>query len=110
MNVPPINLNAHQKTIYKLKNDMMKGIVLGDYKQYKNARKAYASEAVKHFSELKGMPNQGIMNVPLFSKVGLNMLYIMLRDKFRIKSYDERQLAKMSKEAKADKIIQKYHV
>ena len=40
------------------------------------------------------------VTVPLFSKYGLNMLYVAIRDAFRKKSFEEKMFKNFAKEAK----------
>jgi hypothetical protein len=88
------------ENVSKLKNDMFFAILDGNYKAFKNARKSYATIAVKDFDAVKNIQAPTIQNVPLFSKLGLKMLKVVLLNKFRIKSADEKNLIKMEKQLK----------
>ena len=86
--------------VKQLRNTMTYDALLGNYKSFKKAKQEYASLAVQDFqttSQIKTPP----VKVPLFSKMGLNMLYVAVRNFFSKKTPDEKLLKKMGQEAHA---------
>ena len=104
--MPKVSLNPMiTESIVKMKNDIVFSACLGKYKDYKNARKAYATFAIDNF-ELCKNTNASNVNAPLFSKVGLNMLKVVFLDLFRPKTKDEKKLKQMAFEEKIKHQIQ----
>jgi len=93
MKLSPTELNR----VRELRTSMMIDAALGHHKNFKTASKEYASLAVRDFDTVKKLPAQKI-SVPLFSKAGMNMLYVRICELFRIKTPDEKLLRKMGKE------------
>ena len=85
--------------VKQLRSSMVFDAVLGNYKAYKTAKKEYASLAVKDFDTVRKLPAPKA-TVPLFSKQGLNMMMVAVRDFFRIKTPEEKLLKKMGTEYK----------
>jgi hypothetical protein len=69
----------------------------GNYKEFKQASKEYASLAVKNFGLLSQVKAPSI-KVPLFSTIGWNLFKVYLLNKFRIKTPDEKLLKKLGQE------------
>ena len=91
--MPKVSLNPMiTESIVKMKNDIVFSAGMGKYKDYKNARKAYAKFAVDNFQ--------------LFSKVGLNMLKVVFLDLFRFKTKDEKKLKQLALEEKIKQQMQ----
>lgn len=80
-----------------LRSSMVYDAISGNYKAYKDARKEYASLAIKDFDAVRQMKAPKV-TAPLFSKPGFNMLVVYLRDLFRIKTPEEKLLKKMGQE------------
>ena len=93
----------------KLKTDMIYNAIKGNYKGYKNAKKEYSSLAIKDFDTLiqlsQQKPTRPSVTVPLFSKFGMNMLYIRIRDAFRIKTTDEKIFKSLAQEAEIKNLM-----
>ena len=100
MKLTPIQLNR----VASLRHSMMMDAVLGNYKNFKNAKKEYASLAVQDFESIKKLPVLRL-DAPLFSIFGMRMMYIGIRDFFRIKTPDEKLLKKLGEQAKAENMI-----
>ena len=83
-----------------LKTSMAIDSMLGNFKKFRNAKKEYASIAIQDFQTIKNIPSPQV-TVPLFSKTGLNMLYVAIRNFFSIKTPEEKLLKQMSAEEKA---------
>lgn len=104
--MPKVSLNPMiTESIVKMKNDIVFSAGMGKYKDYKNARKAYAKFAVDNFELCKNTPASNI-NVQLFSKVGLNMLKVVFLDLFRFKTKDEKKLKQLALEEKIKQQMQ----
>ena len=101
MKLSPVQLNRVQE----LKSSMFWDVLSGNYKNYKSARKEFAKLAVQDFESVKKVQGPGITGVPLFSKMGLKMAYVMVRDLFRVKTPEEKLLKQM---ARSDKLKQKH--
>lgn len=80
-----------------LRSSMIFDAFLGNYKNFKEAKKEYASLAVKDFEKIKSLPVSQA-TAPIFTKYGLNMMYVAIRDFFRIKTPDEKLLKQMGYE------------
>lgn len=97
---------AVQNRLAQLRSEKILSIMLGDYKGFKQASKDFAKLAVNNFDELKSLPAQPKVTVPLFSKGGLRMMKVWFLEKFRVKTPDEKRLAQMAeREALRDKFI-----
>ena len=83
-----------------LRSSMVYDAISGNYKAYKKARKEYASLAIQDFDTVRQMKAPKV-TAPLFSKYGLNMLWVYVRDLFRFKTPDEKTLKKMGQEVLA---------
>lgn len=103
--MPRVSLNPTiTQNVIKMKNDIAYSALMGKYKDYKNARIAYAKFAVDNFEQCKNSPSPSV-KAPIFSKFGFNMLKVWLLDKFRIKTKDEKLFNKMALEEKAKQKI-----
>ena len=83
----------------QLRTSMTYDVMLGSYKAFKNAKKEYASLAVKDFQAVSQIKAPEV-SVPLFSKLGLRFMFFAIREFFRIKTPDEKLLKKMVVEYK----------
>lgn len=93
MKLTPVQINR----VNKLRTSIILDAALGNYKNYKNAKKEYASLAVKDYQTIKNLPAPKF-SVPLFSKTGFNLLFVRFLELFRIKTPDEKLFKKMAKE------------
>ena len=77
--------------------DMQHSFINGTYNEYKTAKKAFAEAAVKDYPLLQYVesPIHIRGNIPLFSKMGMNILKNVFLDKFRIKTPAEKQLQQL---------------
>ena len=80
-----------------LRSSMAYDAFFGNYKSFKEAKKEYASLAVRDFQKVKELPMPKA-SAPIITKYGLNMLYVAIRDFFRIKTPDEKRLKQMGYE------------
>ena len=87
------------KRVSYLRTSMAIDAVMGNYKTFKDARKEYASLAIKDIETVAKMPAPNL-TAPLFSKWGFNMMYVRIREMFRRKTPDEKLLKKMAEEYK----------
>lgn len=103
--MPKVSLNPMiRESVIKMKNDVVYSALTGKYKNYKNARKTYAKFAVDNFELCKNIPSPNA-SVPIFSKIGFNMLKIWFLDLFRPKTKDEKKLKQMAFEEKVKQQI-----
>lgn len=93
------------KILSDLKTKKLISAISGNYKEYKETSKQFATIAVKDFKAAKEAPCPSIKNVPLFSKVGLKMAKVWFLNLFRIKTPDEKLLKKMIEDDKAKTFI-----
>jgi len=84
-------------TIINLRKGLMFTQMVGDYKNFKTLHQEYATFGVKNFELLKSVQFPEV-RVPVFSREGLNMLKIMVKDIFRRKTSDEKLLTKLFRE------------
>ena len=77
-----------------LRSSMVTDALLGNYKKFKEAKKEYATLAVQDFKKVRELPCPRA-SAPIFTRYGLNLLYVMVRDFFRIKSPAEKKLKQM---------------
>ena len=87
----------------QLKSNISYNVVLGNYEGYKNSLYEYSRFAVDNFEYVSKAKAPKIQKVPLFSKIGFNILKIGFLNLFRKKSPEEKLLKKMSLEYKAKK-------
>ncbi len=87
---------AVRNRLVQLKSEKMLSVLIGDYKSYKKAAKDFAVLAVNNFDEFKSLSAQQKVSAPLFSKLGFRMAKVWFLEKFRVKTPEEKQLAKLS--------------
>lgn len=92
--------------IVNLRKGLMFTQMTGDYTTFKTLHKEYADFGVKNFELLKSI-NFPEVSVPMFSREGLNMMKIMIKDMFRKKTPEEKLLIKLFKE---ERLKKKYHL
>ena len=83
--------------LVELKRSLIFTQIIGDYSTYKIVHQEYADFGVKNFELLKSV-NFPDVNVPLFSREGLNMMKIMVKEMFREKTPEEKLLTKLFRE------------
>ena len=66
------------------------------------------NRVTEDMESVRNLPSPQKVTVPLFSRMGLNMLYVMVRNAFRIKTPDERLLKKMTREAQIKQKLNMY--
>ena len=93
-----------QNVIKNLRKNMTVSILCGDYKSYKTTQKKYAEFVSKNYETAKNIKSQNV-KVPMFSKMGLNILKIWFLEKFRIKTPAEKALNKLAQTEKAKKFL-----
>ena len=91
-----ISLNVGNKIetmdkLQELRTNLYASVFMGDFKTYKSSVKAYSKLAADNFELTKEL-SEVRAEIPLFSKVGLNMLKIMVLNMFRKKSPEEKLL------------------
>ena len=86
---------AVRNRLTQLKSEKILSALSGDYQGYKQAVKDFAKLAVENFDELKKLPPQQKITVPLFSKLGFRMAKVWFLEKFRVKTPEEKALKKM---------------
>ena len=91
--------------LWQLRFDLQYYFINGSYKEYKNAKKAYAEYAVENYQLLQQVNNpiQIRNSIPVFSKMGRNILKNALLDKLRIKTPAEKKLIALHKEENKQK-------
>ena len=94
----PLSVEQLNK-VKQLRTSMAYDALLGNYKAFRNAKKEYASLAIKDFHAVRQIKAPKV-SVPLFSKQGLRLMFIAIREFFRIKTPEEKQLKKMGAEYK----------
>lgn len=95
------------RKLTQLKSDIVFSSVLGNYKDYKNAKKAYAELAKDNFELSMQAKGPKIERVPLFSKAGMGILKVLFLDMFRVKTPAEKEFSKL---VKIEKAKQKFNI
>ena len=85
----------------QLKSDIVFSSVLGNYKDYKNAKKAFAELAKDNFELAIQAKGPKVDRISLFTKTGMRILKIMFLDMFRVKTPSEKELTRLVKMQKA---------
>lgn len=80
-----------------LRSSIVCDALLGNYKNFKNAKKEYATLAIKDFDTVRKLPAPKA-TASIFSRQGLNILLVNIIDMFRIKTPDEKLLKRMGQE------------
>ena len=70
-------------------------MLMGNYKEYVAAKKAYSSVAIENFELCKKAPAMNY-KVPIFSKAGFNIMKCSFFDLFRKKTPQEKQFKKLA--------------
>jgi dGTPase len=83
--------------ISKIKSRSVTAVMNGDFKTYKASKREYAKQAVSDFETAKQAPGMSIKNVPLFSKLGMRMFGIAIKDFFSPKTAEEKILKQKTK-------------
>lgn len=103
-----VSSNTHiSQKLSQLKSDIVFSSVLGNYKDYKNAKKAYAELAKDNFELSMQAKGPKIERVPLFSKAGMGILKVLFLDMFRVKTPAEKEFSKL---VKLEKAKQKFNI
>ena len=95
------------RKLTQLKSDIVFSSVLGNYKDYKNAKKAYAELAKDNFELSMQAKGPKVERVPLFSKAGMGILKVLFLDMFRVKTPAEKEFSKL---VKLEKAKQKFNI
>ena len=94
----PNNLTKVQRTLWNLREDMKLGNVLGDHDRYLSAHRAFMKEFVTHPKDGLTLPPTAGFTAPLFSRTGLNMLKVLIKELFRKRTPEEKELGMKMKE------------
>ena len=89
----PKNLTKAQKILWDLREEMKLSNILGDHNRYVKAQRAYMKEFVAHPNDAITLPPTPRFEVPLFSGTGLNMLKVAIKEFFRKRTPEEKELA-----------------
>lgn len=89
----PKNLTRYQNTLWNLREEMKLSNIMGDHKRYVNAHKAFMNEYVAHPKDAITLPPTARYETPLFSRTGWNMFKVMIKEFFRKRTEEEKELA-----------------
>ncbi|MBR6126056.1 hypothetical protein IKQ21_00055 [bacterium] len=89
----PQNLTKVQKNLWNLREEMKLSNILGDHKRFVNAHNAFMSEYVAHPKDALTLPPTTRFETSLFSRTGWNMLKVMIKEIFRKRTAEEKELA-----------------
>lgn len=92
-----IAVNPIIQRITQLRNEAACSVVEGNYKKFKNAVKENAKLTLENYELARQVNNPAISNIPIFSRVGMRMMKVMILNFFRIKTPEERQLKALKK-------------
>ncbi len=77
----------------QLKSDKAFGYLSGDYKKVREVSKQIASECVNDFDSFLKAKSTEIKNIPIFSKFGLNTIWVSFIEKLTKKTPEEKLLS-----------------
>lgn len=96
--MPKVNsINPAIQHLTALRNEQLMSSVTGNYKNFKQASKDFASLAVKNFEIVQKLPMPKV-TVPLFSKMGMNMAKVWFLNLFRKKTPAEKEFKRLAQE------------
>lgn len=101
-------VNPIVQRITQLRNEAVYSAVEGNYKNFKNAIKENAKLTLENYELAKQVGNPVIKNVPLFSKIGMRIMKVMLLNFFRIKTPEEKKLYELKRSEMMRKQADKY--
>lgn len=88
------SINQTTAHLTQLRNSVVYSAIEGNFKKYKTAAKECAEYTLDNY-ELAKKTKAPQIKVPLFSRIGLNMMKIWFLNLFRNKSPAEKKLKKM---------------
>ena len=91
------------KKLYDCKFKHVSNLLYGNTKEAKKNYQEFAKLAVDNFETAVQVPSPLKGSVPLFSKLGLNIIKYLIYDLFTKNSPEEKQLKKMYEEYKIKK-------
>jgi len=100
MNVSEINQSPIAKQMYRLKFQQYSNILTGNAKEAKKYSKNFAKMAVDNFETAVQIPSPIKGQIPLFSKIGFNIIKYMIYNLFTRDSNEEKQLKALLKDYK----------
>ena len=101
-----MKLTPIQYKLQNIKNNVIIDSMIGNYKGYVWNHKFLASAATENFDQFITLPKEKI-SVPLFSRMGFNMLFVTIKDIFRKKTPEEKLFKKMLLKHKAKDLVTK---
>ena len=106
MKVESINPVVRQLSQYA--TDKMFAAMSGNYKDFKNASKAFGKLASENLELLPQVKAQKASGIPLFSKIGRSIMKVLFLDKFRRKTPEEKAVIEYIRKQKFQEEAHKY--
>ena len=92
MNVSKINQSPIAKEMYQLKFRQYSNILTGNAREAKKYSRSFAKMAVENFETALQIPSPIKGSIPLFSRMGFNIIKYMIYNLFTRDSKEEKQL------------------
>lgn len=96
--IKPVNPIVNK--LSQLATEKSLAAINGNYKEFKTASKAYAKVAADHLDLLPQVGGLGVVNVPMFTKIGMKMAKVWFLNLFRKKTPEEKILRNYCKTLK----------
>ena len=106
MKVESINPVVRQLSQYA--TDKVIAAMSGNYKDFKNASKAFSKLASENLELLPQVKAPKASGIPLFSKIGRGIMKVLFLDKFRRKTPEEKVVKEYLEQLKKNAEIHKY--
>ena len=92
MNVSKINQSPIAKEMYQLKLRQYSNILTGNAREAKKYSQSFAKMAIDNFETAVQIPSPVKGSIPLFSRMGFNIIKYMIYSLFTKDSKEEKQL------------------
>ena len=99
------SMNPVVRQLSQYATDKMIAAMSGNYKDFKNASKAFSKLASEN---LELLPQVKASGIPIFSKIGRSIMKVLFLDKFRRKTPEEKVVKEFLEQQKKNEEIHKY--
>ena len=94
------SMNPIVRQLSQYASDKMFAAMSGNYKEFKNASKAFGKLASENLELLPQVKAPKASGNPLFSKIGRSIMKVLFLDKFRRKTPEEKAVIEYTKKTK----------
>ena len=92
-----ISLSPIQRRLWNSREEMKLYSVMGDHTKYLEAQRNYFRDFVSHPKAALSLPSTNSITAPLFTKAGFNIMKIMIKEIFRLRTDEDLLLAHFMK-------------